>query len=376
MTQPTCKFLGLDGPQGAPDTAQYGVLPIPYEGTVGYKAGTAAGPAAILEASQQVELFDEELLMEFASPGIVTYEPVDPADDPGEQMQRIKAAAQPIVEGGKFLLSLGGEHSITGPLVDVVAAECHPLSVLQIDAHADLRNNYLGTMHSHACVMRRVLESTCRICQVGVRSYSREEYLACPEEIAALITPQVIAEDPDWIDRALALLGEHVYVTVDMDGLDPSIAPGVGTPEPGGLTWRQVLGLLRQVCLSRHVVAADIVEVRPIPPNHITEFAAARLACKIIAYTQQRHSSSAATAMPPACGRSRIRPSLRASGGTNTSDKLSWPGRSVPEIGATDMAKKKAAKKATKKTAKKSTKKAAAKKPAKKKAAKKKAKKK
>lgn len=302
MTQATGQFLGLDGARSAFETARYAVLPIPYEGTVGYKTGTAVGPVAILEASQQVELFDEELLTELTRPGVVTCKPLAPADDPAQQMLRVKAAARPIIEAGKFCLSLGGEHSITVPLVEAVGAKYQPLSVLQIDAHADLRDSYLGTIHSHACVMRRVLENGCRICQVGVRSYSREEFLECPEQVAALITPQVIAEDPAWTDRALALLGEHVYVTVDMDGLDPSIAPGVGTPEPGGLTWQQVLGLLRRVCLHKHVVAADIVEVCPIPPNHITEFTAARLACKIIAYTQQRRSSAAAAAIRPPAG--------------------------------------------------------------------------
>ena len=302
MSHPKGVFMGLAPSYCDPETAKYAILPVPYEGTVCYGKGTARGPHAIIEASPQMELFDEELGDEFYQAGIATWPAVDPADDPAEQMRRVGASAKPIIEAGKFLLALGGEHSITAPLVQAVAEHHGPLSVLQIDAHADLRNSYLGSVHSHACVMRRVLENTCRICQVGVRSYSMEECLACPEEIAALITPQVIAEDPAWIDRALVLLGECVYITVDMDGLDPSIAPGVGTPEPGGLTWRQTLALLRQVCLRKYVVAADIVEVRPIPPNYITEFTAARLAYKIIAYTQQRHSSSAAAAKPPPYG--------------------------------------------------------------------------
>ena len=232
------------------------MLPVPYEGTVTFKPGTAAGPDAIIEAPAQVELFDEELRGEF-------------------------------FQAGKFLLTLGGEHSITAPLV-AAAAEVHgPLSVLQIDAHADLRDSYDGTKHSHACVMRRVLETTDRICQVGIRSVSRDEYVACGQQVANFITPGIIREQADWIDRALRLLGRKVYVTVDMDGLDPSIAPGVGTPEPDGLSWLQVTRLLRRVCAERDVVAGDVVEVRPIPPNHVTEFAAARLAYKLIAYTQQ-----------------------------------------------------------------------------------------
>lgn len=283
----TCdNFLDLPGESSDPRTAKYGILPVPYEGTVTYKTGTAQAPAAIIDASAQVETFDEELLGDFAAAGIATYPPVEPAGEPSEQMRRVAAAAGPIVREGKFLLTLGGEHSITAPLVALASEHFGPISVLQIDAHADLRDSYDGSRHSHACVMRRVLEITDRICQVGVRSFSREEYESCRRHVDAFVTPTVIAEDPRWIDRVVELLGQKVYVTLDVDGLDPGIAPGVGTPEPGGLTWGQITALLRAVCTRRKVVAADIVEVRPIGPNHVTEFIAARLACKIIAYTQ------------------------------------------------------------------------------------------
>jgi len=186
---------------------------------------------------------------------VATLPPVEPADDPAETLRRVRAAAEPWMRAGRFVLALGGEHSITAPLVAAAQEALGPLSVLQIDAHADLRDAYGGTPHSHACVMRRVLETTPRLCQVGIRSWSREEAEA---------------------------------LTVDMDGLDPSLAPGVGTPEPGGLTWRQVLRLLRRVSAAREVVAADVVEVRPVPGHHVTEFVAARLAYKLIAYTQAR----------------------------------------------------------------------------------------
>ena len=282
----TVNFLELSGKQCDRASSRYAVLPVPYEGTVSYKAGTAAGPAAIIDASLQVEHFDEELHGQFVEAGVTTYPAVEPADDPEEQMRRVRQAARPIMQAGKFLLTLGGEHSITVPLVELANEIFGPISVLQIDAHADLRVSYGGTNRSHACVMRRVLEITGRICQVGVRSYCEENYIACRKQVDNFLTPQVIATCPDWIDRAITLLGEKVYVTVDIDGFDPSIAPGVGTPEPGGLTWQQVTALLRRVCTERHVVAADIVEVRPIPPNHITEFLAARLTYKIIAYTQ------------------------------------------------------------------------------------------
>ncbi len=280
------KFLGLPEWYCDPASARYVVLPVPYEGTVSYAGGTAAGPAAILQASDYVEWFDEELEGEFYQCGIATAEPVAPAATPEAQMRRVRAASEPFVQAGKFLLALGGEHSITAPLVAAVAARHGELSVLQIDAHADLRDSYGGTGHSHACVMRRVLEIADRIAQVGIRSLSQEEYASCPKQAASFITPRRIATDPNWIDAALALLGEKVYLTVDIDGFDPAEAPGTGTPEPGGLHWPHVTSLLRRLCAQRQVVAADIVEVRPLPPSNVTEFLAARLAYKIIAYTQ------------------------------------------------------------------------------------------
>ena len=280
-------FLDLDAPFRDPATSKYAIVPVPYEGTVSYKGGTAEGPAAVINASAQVELFDEELQREFHLAGVTTCPPIKPAGTAEAQVKRIREATGPIAARGQFILAVGGEHGITVPLVQVASQQHGPVSVLQIDAHADLRDSYEGTKYSHACVMRRVLETTDQICQVGVRSHSKEEHDACPAQIEKLLTPAMIHDDPDWTDRALDMLGENVYVTVDMDGFDPSVAPGVGTPEPGGLTWREVTGLLRRVCGARHVVGADIAEVRPVPGNHITEFVAARLACKIIAYTQK-----------------------------------------------------------------------------------------
>jgi agmatinase len=286
MTDSPLTFLGLPPEHCDPAKARYGVLPVPYEGTVSYKKGAAAGPEAILDASCQVEWFDDELRDEFYAAGVATYPAVESAADPAEQMRRVRAAATPIIRSGKFLLTLGGEHSITAPLVEAARDVHGPISVLQVDAHADLRDSYGGTKHSHACVMRRVLEMSERLCQVGIRNFSREENDACPTQAANFITPSLIAADPNWVQRALAMLGEKVYLTIDIDGLDPAYAPGAGTPEPGGLTWLQLITLVRAVCTRRRVVAADIVEVSPIPPNHVTEFLAARLAYKIIAYTQ------------------------------------------------------------------------------------------
>jgi len=287
MARTTSQFMAIPPEMSSSASARYAILPIPYEGTVSYKDGTAAGPGAILDASAQVEWFDEELLGEYVQAGIMTCPVVQPGTTPQEQMRRVRQAADSVFRQGKFLLALGGEHSITAPLVAAAIKAHGPLSVLQIDAHADLRDSYSGTPHSHASVMRRVLEMTDRIAQVGIRNFSLEEYEQCPRQVANFMTPARIRSEPDWIDKVLDLLGPKVYLTVDIDGFDPAYAPGTGTPEPGGLSWHQVTGLLRRLCLKRQVVGADIVEVRPIGQNHVTEFLAARLAYKIVAYTQQ-----------------------------------------------------------------------------------------
>jgi agmatinase len=286
--EPQGAFLGLEPVDSDPSGSRYAVLPIPYEGTVSYRLGTADGPEAIIEASQQVELFDEELLGEFFQAGVTTCPAIGPADSPEAQDRLVYEAARELMAAGKFVLSLGGEHSVTYPLVRAAAEQHGEISVLQIDAHADLRESYDGTIYSHASVMRRVLEVTGRVAQVGIRNFSLGEFEQCPERVKQFITPAVIADDPNWIDRTLSLLGDKVYITVDIDGLDPAIAPGTGTPEPGGMTWRETTSLLRRVCREREVVSADITEVRPIPPNHVTEFLAARLAYKLIVYTQNR----------------------------------------------------------------------------------------
>lgn len=286
MKQPPITFMNIPRCACEASAARYAVLPVPYEGTVTFMRGTANAPAAIIDASAQVEEFDEEIMRDFRAAGIITLSPVLPADTPEEQMRRIGSVARTLVRGGKFLLTLGGEHSITAPLVRATAEEHGDISVLQIDAHADLRDTYEGSPHSHACVMRRVLEVTDRIAQVGIRNYSQQEYLECGRQVENFVTPAVIESDSGWVDRVLSLLGEKVYVTVDVDGFDPAYVPGTGTPEPGGLTWRQVTGLLRRLCAERQVVGADIVEVVPVPGQKVSEFLAARLAYKMIAYIE------------------------------------------------------------------------------------------
>lgn len=281
-------FFCLPEESRDPERSRYRFLPIPYEGTVCFLDGTARGPQAILGVSDQMEHFDEELLVDLTSHGIVTLPPVPAAETPEEEMKRIEDALErhDLFRPDRFPIVLGGEHSITPPIVRAAARRYEDLSVLQFDAHADLRDSFTGGRFSHASAMRRVLESTDRLVQVGIRSFSREEYQECPGQIRKRITPAMIRQDYSYcLDRILYSLTENVYITIDIDVFDPSFAPGTGTPEPGGLSWREVTGVLKQVFVGKNVVGADIVEVSPLGGrNVITEFLAARLAGKLIAY--------------------------------------------------------------------------------------------
>jgi agmatinase len=276
-------FLGLDPRSADYRTARFAVLPVPYDATTSFGVGTRDGPRAIISASQQVELYDEELGRESLRGGVATLDPLAPAAaGPQAMLERVYRAARRVVRDGKFLIALGGEHSISSPLVRAVRTRFKNLSVLQIDAHADLRDSYQGSPFSHAAVMRRIDDLGVPAVAVGVRSFSQEEARFIRSAGKPVISARTCHETRDWIDRAVAGLSGHVYVTIDIDGFDPSFAPGTGTPEPGGLNWYQVVDLLAAVARGRTIVAADLVEVRPIPPSTITEFLAARLLYRLI----------------------------------------------------------------------------------------------
>ncbi len=283
------RFLGLEDSESEYERSRFAVLPIPYDATASFLAGTRHGPRAIITASQQVETYDEELRGEFISSGVATLDPMTPiAEGPEAMHHDIFEAAGKIVADDKFLLALGGEHSITSGLVRAVKSKHDDLSVLQIDAHADLRESYQGSKYSHASVMRRIHEMGVPFVGVGIRSYSGEEASFMGRAGIRPVTSSDCRSSGDWIDGTIDRLTGHVYVTLDIDAFDPAYAPGTGTPEPGGLDWHQVTALLRAVAERKHVVAADIVEVIPVPGQVITEFLAARLAYKIISYTQTR----------------------------------------------------------------------------------------
>ncbi len=260
------------------------ILPIPLDRTTSYVPGTRNGPHEILVASSHMELWDEETETDVHSIGIYTMPEMElPFSSMDEIVREIRRVTAELVNRGKFPVILGGEHSITGPAVAAVAAKYPGLSVLQIDAHADLRDTYMGTPHNHACAMRRVLEYA-RTTQVGIRSLSPEEAAAAPTLPTEIFYDFNMRLHEDWIERIVDSLGEQVYITIDVDGFDPAIMPATGTPEPGGLGWYEGLALLRRVIEARTVVGCDVVELSPIPGNVAPNFLCAKLVYKILSY--------------------------------------------------------------------------------------------
>ncbi len=277
-------FGGATPTATAFDDARVVILPIPLDRTTSYGAGTRNGPHEILVASSHLELWDEETQTDVHGIGICTLPEMElPFPTMDEVMREVRRVASELVARGKFPVVLGGEHSVTAPVVAALAAKHPGLSVLQIDAHADLRDSFMGTPHSHACAMRRTLEYA-RGTQVGVRSLSTEEAAAAPTLPTTIFYDFNMRQDKSWIDHVVDSLGEEVYITIDCDGFDPAIMPAVGTPEPGGLSWYEGLALLRRVIERRRVVGFDIVELCPIPGNVAPSFLCAKLLYKILSY--------------------------------------------------------------------------------------------
>jgi agmatinase len=268
------------------DEARVIVLPLCYEQAPSYGSGSLEGPYHILKASEQLESIDEETLLNWSKIPIHTLAPVFPEGNPEEAVMEMKIASQRALKAGKFLLSLGGDHAITiGPVM--AAKEIYPqIGVLQIDAHTDLRQEWNGSPFNHACVMRRLADDVkIPFVQVGIRSFSPEEaQLIKKRGYSPVYAHEISPFDDSWIDFAVEALPEMVYLTLDLDGLDPSVIPGTGTPEPGGLSYRQVVNLIKRVGSARKVVAADINELVKIKGSQVSEYIAAKLASKIIIY--------------------------------------------------------------------------------------------
>ncbi|HXG83354.1 MAG TPA: agmatinase [Pyrinomonadaceae bacterium] len=272
-----------------PENSRVLVFPVAYEGTVSYGAGTGAGAMAIVDASRNMELYDEETDAEVYKIGIHTLDEFAPLETPAAMMNGLYERAKELLAAEKFICMLGGEHSVSAPLIRAHAEKFHNLSILQIDAHADLRDEYDGTPHSHASIMARsVKDLRIPAVQVGIRSISAEEARSLDSGIPTKIFwAKDIAGRTDWINEAVDSLTENVYLTIDIDGLDPSLVPTTGTPEPGGLGWYEVLALIRRLAAKKRVVGMDLVEFSKTENSDAPAFLCAKLVYKTLAYIFQ-----------------------------------------------------------------------------------------
>lgn len=274
------------------EAARVVILPIPYEATTTYRRGCENGPDAILEASQQVEYYDEELDRETCRDlGIYTCNAIADTRNQSsvsaqEMLQVTQETVSKLISDGKFVIALGGEHSITTGVVEAYRqADPEPFTVIQIDAHGDLRYEYEGSIHNHACVMRRITDMGLPTVQIGIRAICKEEADLIKAKHLRVFRAREIAMQPDWIERAIAAIPtQKVFLTIDLDGIDPALIPGVGTPEPGGLNWYAVTTFLRRVFETYQVIGCDVMELAPVGDSVVSEFTAAKLVYKLIGY--------------------------------------------------------------------------------------------
>ncbi len=300
VTEP---FLGA-GIQSSYEASRVVILPIPYEATTTYRKGCENGPDALLVASEQLEYYDDELDRE---PGwdarIYTHAAIADTRNrqpiSSEQMLQVtRETVSQLIQDDKFVIALGGEHSITTGIVEAYRlASSEPFTVVQIDAHGDLRHEYEGSIHNHACVMRRIVEMGLPTLAVGIRSLCQEEADLIKAKSLSVMWAREIARDPNWCDRALSQIPtQRVFITIDLDGIDPASMPGVGTPEPGGLDWYALTHFLRQVCQTHQVLGCDVMELAPVVDSVVSQFTAAKLVYKLIGYqmlAQGWHNSGA-----------------------------------------------------------------------------------
>ena len=276
-----------------PGAARAVVIPFGLEASVSYGAGTAAGPAAIIAASQQLELYDDELQCEpYLGFGVATLRVPEIARPMEAALGQLAGIVEAVIEQKKFALVLGGEHALTAGAIRPFAARHKDLVVLQLDAHADLRDGYLGNRYSHAAAMRRVLDHAgVSLVSVGIRAISKEEvdFAAANRDRIAIHWAR---ERARWnVEEMIApLRGRPVYVTFDIDVLDASVMPATGTPTPGGLSFEEALAILRRGCEVGHVVGADLVELAPIKGLHACDYTAAALAYKLLSYSLSKKS--------------------------------------------------------------------------------------
>ena len=278
------QFGGRDNNKILLKDAKVVVLPVPYGRTVTYRKGTQNGPRAILEASNNLELFDEELKKEIYTIGINTSDLLKVNGlEPKEILNVVETNVLDIFKNNQMPVVLGGEHSLTIGAVSAAKKQYNDLSILYFDAHYDLKNSYKGSRYNHACAARRLVEMA-PVVETGVRSLSKEENEFLIAKDIQAITMADIMKDDVWIDSVKDYLSKNVYISIDLDVFDPSIMPSVGNPEPGGIGWYEFLRAIRSIIAEKTIVGFDVVELCPIKDMAFADFMAARLIYKILGY--------------------------------------------------------------------------------------------
>ena len=274
-------FAGIPEEYGKYEDASVVVIPVPYDGTSTYGKGADKGPEAIFDAAENMELYDIETNYEVYKNGIFIAPKLFGYTSPETMVKDVNYEVSKYIETGKFVTLLGGEHSVSIGSIRAFASKYNDLTVLQLDAHSDLRPVYEGSKYNHACAMYEASYTT-NLVQVGIRSIdaSEVEFLR-PEN---LFTSYGIRANEYWKEDVVNAIGENVYITIDLDAFDPSIMPSTGTPEPGGLLWNETLDLLKMVFRNTNVVGFDIVELAPIEGIHAPDFLAAKLYYKLLSY--------------------------------------------------------------------------------------------
>lgn len=268
------------------------IIPVPYGSTVSWVGGTEHGPAAILEASATLENLDNELLIETCQVGIDTMAPVvGQGVSPTDMCRIVQQAVRTTLECGQLPVVLGGEHTVSLPAIEACRAMYPDVHVVQIDAHLDLRDQYGDDPLSHACVMRRVDDLGIPFTQIGIRSFCRAEWELVAKRGLTPFTMSRIHAETDWIEQVCREIKGPVYLTIDVDGLDPSVIPATGTPEPDGLSWRQLTSLVRGIAQHHRIIGFDCVELAPSAGLHCASFAAAKLVYRTLGYIFERELS-------------------------------------------------------------------------------------
>jgi agmatinase len=281
-TSLTTSFGDLPGEYSNLRGARIVIVPVPYDQTSTWIKGADKGPAAIIEASANMELYDIETDCEVYRKGIFTADALKVGGlSPEDMIEMVTEEVRHYIEKEKFTVVVGGEHSVSIGSIRAHAENNKDITVLQLDAHSDLRNEYNGSKYNHACVMARVREA-CPIVQVGIRSMdsSEKEFI----DRGRVFFAEDIHNRTDWINEAVGKLSEKIYITIDLDVFDPSIMPSTGTPEPGGLLWYDVLRLLKTVSDKKDIVGFDVVELCPDERNKAPDFLAAKLIYKMLSY--------------------------------------------------------------------------------------------